>query len=443
MRALASIAVENGLLMPDQDPSPGERLDSWKAIADYLQRDVGTVRRWEKSLGLPVRRVPGGRGRSVFAFQGEIDAWLKTAPSAERSPAASAPARRAIRPWHTWVALGTLVGVIAMFTLRARPVPAAAGPLRVEATPDAIVAYNMDGSPRWTHLFPGEDRVALSTNSTAARVITTEPAAVYAITSYTARRSDDRPGSGALMAFTPDGELRRSFSFDDEVVFAGKPYGAPWANTTFAIDDSTSRRHRDAAHHYTWDPSLVTVLDDQWQRRATFVHAGWVEALHWLSPDRLLIGGFSESRNGGMVALLDPAVMNGQGPEAPGTRYYCDGCGTDRPLRMIVMPRTELNLVTSHRFNRAVVQVTADRVIARTIEVLIDEGSAADVVYEFTPSLELISAAFGARYWDLHRTLELEGKLDHPRERCPDRDGPREVFIWSPSSGWTTVNPTR
>src|SRR5688572_28891007 len=38
MRALASIAVENGLPMPDQDPSPGERLDSWKAIADYLQR---------------------------------------------------------------------------------------------------------------------------------------------------------------------------------------------------------------------------------------------------------------------------------------------------------------------------------------------------------------------------------------------------------------------
>jgi hypothetical protein len=424
--------------VPDHDPSPGERLDSWKAIADYLQRDVGTVRRWEKSLGLPVRRVPGGRGRSVFAFQGEIDAWLKTAPSAERSAAASAPPRRTIRPWHTWVAVGTLVGVVAMFALRARPAPAAAGPLRVEATPDAIVAYNMDGSPRWTHLFPAEDKVALSTNSMAARVITTEPAAVYAITSYSARRSDDRPGSGALMAFTPEGELRRSFSFDDEVTFAGKPYGAPWANTTFAIDDSTSRRRvAVAAHHYTWDPSLVTVLDDRWQRRATFVHAGWVEALHWLSPERLLIGGFSESRNGGMVALLDPAAMNGQGPEAPGTRYYCDSCGTERPLRMIVMPRTELNLVTSHRFNRAVVEVTADRVIARTIEVLIDEGSAADVVYEFTPSLELISAAFGARYWDLHRTLELEGKLDHPRERCPDRDGPREIFVWTPAAGWT------
>jgi hypothetical protein len=36
----------------------GERLDSWKAIAAYLGRDVGTVRRWERTRGLPVKRVP-------------------------------------------------------------------------------------------------------------------------------------------------------------------------------------------------------------------------------------------------------------------------------------------------------------------------------------------------------------------------------------------------
>jgi hypothetical protein len=114
--------------MPDSNPSLGERLDSWKAIADYLQRDVGTVRRWEKSLGLPVRRVPGGRGRSVFAFQGEIDAWLKTSPSADRAHAEGSPPRPAIRPWHTWIALGIVVGVVAMLALRPRLVPAAAGP---------------------------------------------------------------------------------------------------------------------------------------------------------------------------------------------------------------------------------------------------------------------------------------------------------------------------
>ncbi|HSG00837.1 MAG TPA: hypothetical protein VLA20_06880 [Vicinamibacterales bacterium] len=33
-----------------------ERLESWKEIAAYLKRDESTVRRWERSEGLPVHR---------------------------------------------------------------------------------------------------------------------------------------------------------------------------------------------------------------------------------------------------------------------------------------------------------------------------------------------------------------------------------------------------
>jgi hypothetical protein len=54
----------------------GARLDSWKAIADYLGRDVRTLLRWEKEKGLPVHRVPGGKRQAVFAFVHELDDWL-------------------------------------------------------------------------------------------------------------------------------------------------------------------------------------------------------------------------------------------------------------------------------------------------------------------------------------------------------------------------------
>ena len=37
-------------------PDPEERLDSWKAIASYLTRDVTTVQRWEKRESMPVHR---------------------------------------------------------------------------------------------------------------------------------------------------------------------------------------------------------------------------------------------------------------------------------------------------------------------------------------------------------------------------------------------------
>lgn len=58
------------------DRTGKKRLDSWKAIADYLKRDVTTVCRWEKEKGLPVHRLPGGARQAVFAYQEEIDSWL-------------------------------------------------------------------------------------------------------------------------------------------------------------------------------------------------------------------------------------------------------------------------------------------------------------------------------------------------------------------------------
>jgi hypothetical protein len=37
------------------------------------------------------------------------------------------------------------------------------------------------------------------------------------------------------------------------------------------------------------------------------------------------------------------------------------------------------------------------------------------------------------------RELEHEGKLTHSRQSCPDRDGPREMLVWTPETGWTRV----
>src|SRR5262245_40678043 len=53
------------------------RLDAWKAIAQYLGRDVTTVRRRERREGLPVHRHQHARLGSVYAFTDEIDEWLR------------------------------------------------------------------------------------------------------------------------------------------------------------------------------------------------------------------------------------------------------------------------------------------------------------------------------------------------------------------------------
>jgi len=55
-----------------------DRLDSWKQIAVYLDREVRTVQRWGKHEGLPVRRHRHPKGCTVYAIKSEIDGWLRS-----------------------------------------------------------------------------------------------------------------------------------------------------------------------------------------------------------------------------------------------------------------------------------------------------------------------------------------------------------------------------
>ena len=55
--------------------APHDRLDSWKAIAGYLKRDVTTAQRWERREAMPVHRHLHEKQGSVYAYRSELDAW--------------------------------------------------------------------------------------------------------------------------------------------------------------------------------------------------------------------------------------------------------------------------------------------------------------------------------------------------------------------------------
>lgn len=95
--------------MSEKPGVPGsERLESWKAIATFLNRDVRTVMRWEKSEGLPVHRQRHLSRSSVYAFPHELDAWR----SNRRAEPAAVPPQHRLRPFvvAATLAIGILSG---------------------------------------------------------------------------------------------------------------------------------------------------------------------------------------------------------------------------------------------------------------------------------------------------------------------------------------------
>ena len=98
-----------------------DKLDSWKAIAAYLKRDVTTVQRWERREGMPVHRHLHDKQGSVYAFCSELDAWSEgrrtaavqneESPSEPAAPTVTAPELPASTwrfpaGWRLWLPIG-------------------------------------------------------------------------------------------------------------------------------------------------------------------------------------------------------------------------------------------------------------------------------------------------------------------------------------------------
>lgn len=66
-------------------------LNGWKQIAVFFQKDERTVRRWARSLELPVHRVAGAKRATIYAYSDELEQWLKNHRSELNGSAPSEP----------------------------------------------------------------------------------------------------------------------------------------------------------------------------------------------------------------------------------------------------------------------------------------------------------------------------------------------------------------
>lgn len=152
------------------------RIESWKEIASFFGRDERTVKRWEKSRRLPVRRLPGSKS-GVFAYSDELVGWLNSrssqiaSASALPSPAGTAPAddaavasgwlRARYRKllWLTPVLAVLLIAFFASRRLHQPATPSAPGSLSQAGSPAAELYLR--GRYYWSHRTEGTLRQAV------------------------------------------------------------------------------------------------------------------------------------------------------------------------------------------------------------------------------------------------------------------------------------------
>ncbi|GMR11869.1 MAG: hypothetical protein BMS9Abin29_0054 [Gemmatimonadota bacterium] len=422
------------------------RLRSWKQIARYLDRNVRTVMRWEKTYGMPVHRIPGEKkGRSVFGLTGELDAWMMERDLPEDDSAAPAVFPHARDP-RTLAALVliflTVVGATFVVSRRIGDEGVAAIP-RLKAMKGHIVARGPVDKVAWDYEQPeGRDFTPNGQVQQTLRLPNGDELILFSSNTRDEQRGlSDR---GELFAFSPTGELRWRMIREDSYRFASETFSPPWVSRSLMVHDVGGQPTIAwTVHHYTWWPSTLFILNEVGGLEGRFVNSGWInQTAVSKSPggDRLLAGGISNSRSGAMLAVLDAKAIDGSSPEEPGSEFECQDCPRGTPLRYFVFPQSHVNIASGLPYNETVdIQATS-----AGISVSVREGPpGSDIawVYDFSTEFEFRQVTPSDSYWPAHRILELEGKIDHSAESCPQRLSP-SVRSWVPDGGWTDVVPS-
>lgn len=391
---------------------PGDRLDTWKAIAAHVGRDVRTVLRWHKYRGLPVHRVPGGKGRNVFAYVDELDAWLQGAArevSADAGPDRASPYALAVRAG----AGALLLALLAVGSLRVAPGTAPSAPARIGIENKALVAFDAANREVWRVPLP-DDAALTFRGAVFADLDGDGSREILAPVTFSQL---SRKPANALYCITATGRVLWSRSIDDSVRFGAGEYGPPWSSADVAVvrrGAATAIAY--AVTHSVWWPSIVALLDTRGEITGRFIHAGWITRLETAADGRtLLAGGVSNARDASILAVLhDDAAFAGAWPETV-PEFQC-ACAPARLSKYFVFPRSEASQAAGRLALRESIEVRADGSVL--VRVPQRSDLAADALYEFTPSFELRRAAFADLYWDWHRQLEGSGLLDHHRGEC-------------------------
>ena len=455
-----------------------DRLNGWKEIALHFGKGVRTVQRWEKDLGLPVRRLGTGKGEIVFAFVAELEGWraaaekredLATKPGEEdppdgretRSAASTATDRSASPPTaatrNSVPAVATAapagrrrlrartllltIPAIALLAIAAwwgfRPRPRQPYEARVEN--HALRVYDQDGRFLWEHRFEfpladGPEYTIERANRPSVLVEDLdgegergEKEVVFA----TNQEPMDVPGG--LFVFEANGDLRfRHQPRPRRVSFGGIPSPGPWHPLSIASapDAAGGRALWLASNDRDQFQTVVEKLDARGGLLGEFWHPGNVTAMAPAERQGkavMLLGASSNEYHGAALAVVDRSNPTGTGP-ALRPKFTCSGCPPQPPLDYLVFPGTDVERLQENNAGVLRVRVAPGgevTVVVNHALHLAHFGRGRAVIvghthYILGTDLGPLSAQHQPDYRALHNEAHRLGILDHPFSTADD-----------------------
>ncbi len=452
---------------PPSPPLP-DALNGWKEIAGHLGKSPRTVQRWERDLGLPVRRIPTPDGGSiVFASRAELDEWrarqaeaaadLTDAEGDGVEPAApvvetGAPDRVAAAPvvhpppgwWRRPVPAWAMAAVAAAAvgaTVAVERVRDPGTPASLEFEGRELWAYSDGGRPLWTHTF---DRVAsrpesykLQTNL-SADIDGDGTNEIVAGVRFAAPR-DSSDVSDAVYVFTDDGAVLWAVQPDVTLTEGERTFEGPW-HVRDVVTGMSARGPRTwiAYSHHTWWPGFVLEVEPDGRSHVRYLQAGRIHSLtYWETSGKryLVAGGAMLQPSRASVAVMDLDGPAARWPVDKGPQLTCDACPGADPVAMLLVPTAEVTRALFRPYG----WVLLGTALGPEITMATDDGFGWGSLLTFNDEFKVTAFERSDMYWQAHQDLERQGRLTHPAHDCPDRTALFPVEIWRGAAGWGMV----
>lgn len=288
---------------PRDGQAPNRRLDSWKEIAAFFDRDERTVKRWEKERSLPVHRLPGGARGRVFAFSYELNAWMHSPQSGveedvlvnEGDKDAGASIVGNTNGLVTAAPARPLDSPPTAYAPPKRLVLAAAVLLVIVAAAALLVAYRRHAS------LMGNSGATASINPEAQELYLkgryywdkrTPADLTTAVDYFTQAIVHDPNYAQAYVGLADCYNLLREFSaMPSKEAF---PRALAAAKKAVELDDSSAEAHATFAFvtfYWSWDSAKA----EREFRRAIELNPNYVAAHHWYATSLMIQGRFPEA----------------------------------------------------------------------------------------------------------------------------------------------------
>jgi hypothetical protein len=395
-------------------PDDPRELASWKEIARFLGVTERTAQKWEQTLGLPVRRLPGPKGR-VSADAEELARWKDLT---RQKP----PWYGSLRFWKTYGLVATAVlilgGVVAgvAFYARSRRGP----PVSFRLDGPSFVATDAAGRELWRKTFHGPSNAGVH----APIVLGSQRAVWFSdldqdgrVETLVACKSGTGETSGSVVVcLSEEGEVRWRFVPGRTVRNrAGDTYAPPYLAESILVAGQPPRIFV-TSHHLSHYPNQVTVLDASGILLGEYWHSGqlpYMEAAD-LDGDRvpeILLGGISNGYQAAALVVLDTRNVCGASLEPENPHLQLSGFAPALEKARLLFPRTCIN----QRFE--IYNKVADLILEpRGLRVGLNERWQSQlyslaVLLDF--QLRPTAVDFNDHFRALHRELELAGELDH------------------------------